>query len=267
MRGKPTHDTPPIQSLDRGLAILEAVAASAEPVPLKQLTDLIGIDRSSVFRLANTLRQRRFLANPEGQQRLRAWAHRLAAVAPVRPQRPRDVLPSVSAGSGDEARRDVAFRGARGRSGVLRRPSHADGPGDFRRRADGRVRAAALHGAWQGAARRLRPQGSQEPVRTGAAARLHPQHDHLADDAWPGVRPGSRRRIRARRCGVHRRTALHRGADPRSAGRDRGLGRHLLARHASAHEANRTAPQPKSWPPRKRSANPSRADARPRSRT
>ena len=66
MSGKSTHDTPPIQSLDRGLAILEAVAASPEPVPLKQLTDLIGIDRSSVFRLANTLRQRRFIANPKG---------------------------------------------------------------------------------------------------------------------------------------------------------------------------------------------------------
>jgi len=51
MNGKAVHDTPAIQSLDRGLAILEAVAASAAPVPLKQLTDLIGIDRSSVFRL------------------------------------------------------------------------------------------------------------------------------------------------------------------------------------------------------------------------
>src|ERR671921_2559457 len=68
MRGKPPHDTPPIQSLDRGLAILEAVAASPAPVPLKQLTDLIGIDRSSVFRLANTLRQRRFLAHPRGSK-------------------------------------------------------------------------------------------------------------------------------------------------------------------------------------------------------
>jgi IclR family acetate operon transcriptional repressor len=68
MSGKPTHDTPPIQSLDRGLAILEAVAASSDPVPLKDLTDLIGIDRSSVFRLANTLRQRRFLANPTGSK-------------------------------------------------------------------------------------------------------------------------------------------------------------------------------------------------------
>ena len=62
------HDTPAIQSLDRGLAILEAVATSFVPVPLKQLTGLIGIDRSSVFRLANTLRQRRFLANPKGSK-------------------------------------------------------------------------------------------------------------------------------------------------------------------------------------------------------
>jgi IclR family acetate operon transcriptional repressor len=66
MSRKSVHDTPTIQSLDRGLAILEAVAGSPVPVPLKQLTDLIGIDRSSVFRLANTLRQRRFLANPKG---------------------------------------------------------------------------------------------------------------------------------------------------------------------------------------------------------
>ena len=65
MSGKAIHDTPAIQSLDRGLVILEAVAASARPVPLRQLTDLIGIDRSSVFRLANTLRQRRFLAHPK----------------------------------------------------------------------------------------------------------------------------------------------------------------------------------------------------------
>ena len=66
MSRKSLHDTPTIQSLDRGLAILKAVASAPAPVPLKQLTDLIGIDRSSVFRLANTLRQRRFLANPKG---------------------------------------------------------------------------------------------------------------------------------------------------------------------------------------------------------
>jgi IclR family acetate operon transcriptional repressor len=68
MPPKQTRETPTIQSLDRGLAILEAVAESPMPVPLKQLTDLIGIDRSSVFRLANTLRQRRFLANPKGSK-------------------------------------------------------------------------------------------------------------------------------------------------------------------------------------------------------
>ena len=68
MSPKLQHDTPAIQSLDRGLAILEAVATSSVPVPLKQLTGLIGIDRSSVFRLANTLRQRRFLANPKGSK-------------------------------------------------------------------------------------------------------------------------------------------------------------------------------------------------------
>lgn len=59
-------ETPSIQSLDRGLSILEAVANSADPVPLAHLTDLLGIDRSSAFRLANTLRRRGFLANPTG---------------------------------------------------------------------------------------------------------------------------------------------------------------------------------------------------------
>jgi IclR family acetate operon transcriptional repressor len=57
-----------IQSLGRGLSILEAVAGSPAPVPLKDLTALLGIDRSSVYRLADTLRQRRFLANPAGRK-------------------------------------------------------------------------------------------------------------------------------------------------------------------------------------------------------
>jgi IclR family acetate operon transcriptional repressor len=57
-----------VQSLDRGLAILEAVGQSPVPVPLKDLTALLGIDRSNVFRLANTLRQRRFLTNPDGSK-------------------------------------------------------------------------------------------------------------------------------------------------------------------------------------------------------
>jgi DNA-binding IclR family transcriptional regulator len=68
MRKKSSLETPSIQSLGRGLTILEAVGESPEPVALRQLTGLLGIDRSSVFRLANTLRQRRFLINPEGRK-------------------------------------------------------------------------------------------------------------------------------------------------------------------------------------------------------
>jgi len=61
-------ETPSIQSLDRGLFILETVAKSSEPVPLGQLTMLLAIDRSSAFRLANTLKRRGFLANPSGRK-------------------------------------------------------------------------------------------------------------------------------------------------------------------------------------------------------
>jgi len=50
-----TVETPSIQSLDRGLLILEAVGKSPEPVSLGQLAAMLGIDRSSAFRLAKTL--------------------------------------------------------------------------------------------------------------------------------------------------------------------------------------------------------------------
>src|ERR1700704_5301298 len=60
--------TQPIQSLDRGLVILEAVANSSEPVSLAELTNLVGIDRSSVFRLAFTLKRRGFLTYPSGRK-------------------------------------------------------------------------------------------------------------------------------------------------------------------------------------------------------
>jgi IclR family acetate operon transcriptional repressor len=54
--------TLPIQSLDRGLAILEIVGQARRPVSVAELTPALGIDRSSVFRLANTLKMRGFLA-------------------------------------------------------------------------------------------------------------------------------------------------------------------------------------------------------------
>jgi len=66
--GSPSRETQPIQSLDRGLVILEAVANSSEPVSLTELTNLVGIDRSSVFRLAFTLKRRGFLAYPAGRK-------------------------------------------------------------------------------------------------------------------------------------------------------------------------------------------------------
>jgi len=57
-----TRETPSIQSLDRGLVILEAVGKSSVPTTLGELTELLEIDRSSAFRLANTLKRRGFLA-------------------------------------------------------------------------------------------------------------------------------------------------------------------------------------------------------------
>ena len=57
-----------MQSVERALSLLEAVARSAEPVPLARLTEVLGIDPSSVFRLANTLKRRGFLANPNGRK-------------------------------------------------------------------------------------------------------------------------------------------------------------------------------------------------------
>lgn len=53
--------TPTIQSLDRGPAILEAVGSAMRLMSLAELNRGIRIDRSSVFRLAKTLKQRGFL--------------------------------------------------------------------------------------------------------------------------------------------------------------------------------------------------------------
>jgi IclR family transcriptional regulator, acetate operon repressor len=92
-RRKETRETPAIQSLDRGLLILEAVGKSGEPVSLGHLAALLEVDRSSAFRLANTLKRRGFLANPSAGKdyvlgpavwrlsRLYDWSKMLAKVA------------------------------------------------------------------------------------------------------------------------------------------------------------------------------------------
>jgi IclR family acetate operon transcriptional repressor len=66
--GAASQETLPIQSLDRGLIILEVIAKANNPVSLTDLTNVLGIDRSSVFRLANTLKRRGFLAYPSGRK-------------------------------------------------------------------------------------------------------------------------------------------------------------------------------------------------------
>jgi IclR family acetate operon transcriptional repressor len=63
-RKKITRETPSIQSLDRGLQILETVGQSGAAISLGHLATMLGIDRSSAFRLANTLKRRGFLTNP-----------------------------------------------------------------------------------------------------------------------------------------------------------------------------------------------------------
>jgi len=64
----PSERTPSIQSLDRGLIILEAVGGCGTPVSRGQLTELLGVDPSSAIRLANTLKRRGFLACPAGRK-------------------------------------------------------------------------------------------------------------------------------------------------------------------------------------------------------
>jgi DNA-binding IclR family transcriptional regulator len=68
MPAKKTVAVPFIQSLDRGLLILQSVAQSKQPVSLGEFADLLKIDRSSAFRLAQTLRRRGFLACPAGRK-------------------------------------------------------------------------------------------------------------------------------------------------------------------------------------------------------
>lgn len=68
MPAKKRPQVPFIQSLDRGLTILQHVALSSQPVTLGELAELLEIDRSSAFRLAHTLRRRGFLSCPPGRK-------------------------------------------------------------------------------------------------------------------------------------------------------------------------------------------------------
>lgn len=50
-----------IQSLDRGLQLLEIISLASEPMGLPELADLLEVDRSTVHRLLGTLQQRNYV--------------------------------------------------------------------------------------------------------------------------------------------------------------------------------------------------------------
>ena len=66
----PSTNTAPatIQSLDRGLILLEVIATADHPVSLAELTQKLAVDRSTAFRLAATLKRRGFIAQASGKR-------------------------------------------------------------------------------------------------------------------------------------------------------------------------------------------------------
>jgi IclR family transcriptional regulator, acetate operon repressor len=66
MSAASNRKTASIQSLDRALTILQAVARSKQPLSLEELAHLLSVSRSSAFRLTNTLKRRGFLSHSIG---------------------------------------------------------------------------------------------------------------------------------------------------------------------------------------------------------
>ena len=173
-------ETPPVQSVERALSLLEAVAGSADPVPLARLTEILGIDQSSVFRLANTLKRRGFLANPNGRKhdvlgpaiwrlsREYDWSGMLISVC-------RDAVKALAARTGETAH--LAVRDGRE---VLFIDHHASGDQGIIVPGIPEADAVALHRARQVAARRLRTRGTEGPLRLRSAPALHPAHLRVA---------------------------------------------------------------------------------------
>lgn len=60
-----------VQSLDRGLMILEAVAASDDGLSLSELSDVVGLKSTTVHNLARTLLERNYLAKTSRPTRYR----------------------------------------------------------------------------------------------------------------------------------------------------------------------------------------------------
>ena len=102
-----------VQSLDRGLRILEYVAAQDEPVRLNDLARLLGVERSSAHRLAATLVDRDYLARDPDTSgyvlavKTLALAGRLVSARGLH-QHARRFLRDLAAGTGETAHLAVA---------------------------------------------------------------------------------------------------------------------------------------------------------------
>jgi IclR family transcriptional regulator, KDG regulon repressor len=60
-----------IQSLDRGLQLLETLSTSPEPMGLPELSEILDVDRSTVYRLLSTLLQRGYVSQDAVTKRYR----------------------------------------------------------------------------------------------------------------------------------------------------------------------------------------------------
>ncbi|RKY25246.1 MAG: hypothetical protein DRP83_06465 [Planctomycetota bacterium] len=106
-----------IQSLDRGLQILEYVASQRTPVSLASLAQLLGVEKSSAHRLAQTLAGRGYLKQDdktlgyELDGRVFALANRLASRRNVR-EDARKYLRRLAEKTGETAH--LAIRGPAG---------------------------------------------------------------------------------------------------------------------------------------------------------
>jgi len=57
-----------MKTLDRGFGLLEHIAEAGRPVPVRDLMDLTGMDRSTIYRYLNVLLQRRYIqADPHAR--------------------------------------------------------------------------------------------------------------------------------------------------------------------------------------------------------
>ena len=189
---RPPRAVGPVQSVDRALALLEALAAAGNPLGVGEVADLTGLPQGTVHRLLQTLQQRGYVRRDRARKySLGTGAIRLADAAQralARSARPH--LAELVRLSGETANLavlegdDVVY--------VAQIPS----PHTLRMFAEvGRHVPPALHRRRQGAARRAAAR-----QRAGRAASYRPgrraprRHDHrprrVRRRAGPGRRPG-----------------------------------------------------------------------------